>query len=108
MTDEFKLDKEAMDMTRMLNIEEVKVITHLWKMLDVKGVPIDDIPEDLIHMDAVKYLMNQLCNAGKKYNLSRAEMVIAVRCALFDVLWNYTLVDTEVAKQKFQHDNKQI
>lgn len=106
MTDDFKPDISDMNMDRMLNDTEVKIVANLWKMLDVKGVPIDDIPEELIKMKAVHELQHNLCGLGKKHDLNRLEMVIAVRCALFNVIWDYTLVNSEVDKQRFQHENK--
>ena len=108
MTDKFKPDAKEIkkNMNRMLNNAEVKVVADLLKMLDVRGVPIDDIPEELINLKAVKELEHRLCQLGKDHNLNRLEMVLAVRCALFDVIWDYTLVTSEVDKQRFQHENK--
>ena len=106
MTEPSKTDPSSIDMNRMLNPEEVKLVGRLWSLLDVRGTPIDDIPEEKINMKAVNELMHNLCNVGSKHELGRVELILAVRCALFDVIWQYTIASTERANQKWQQDNK--
>jgi hypothetical protein len=106
MSDEFKPNFSEINMERMLNTEEAKQVGKLWKTLDIVGVPIDDIPKHFINIPVIQEMIDSICEIGRKHNLSRMELMVVVRCALFEVIWDYTLSKSEIGKQKFQHDNK--
>ena len=106
MPDKFEFDISQADMKRDLNIEEIKQLASLWKMLDVKGVPIEDVPKEYMKIDAINDLMKSLCDIGKRHNLGQAELIITTRCALFDIIWQFILHNSEMEKQVWQFENK--